>query len=180
MKIDQIAIAIREPKGFEELKEKFGLKEWTDDIVTSLSIIGDPKNGHAKAVTNKAHLRFNYELGIELEVLQYLEGESFHDNNPMNQSRFFFSHIGIHVDDAEPMPDLDLPLLQETFTREHTNKFFTDPQSRGYGRKYHYRIYQLAPGVIVKYIKRMYGTTLVSKSDEQEHSAIMEAIKGAM
>jgi hypothetical protein len=47
-------------------------------------------------------------------------------------------------------------LVQETFTTKHTSEYLTKEGSPGFGRKYHYRIFELSPGSYIKYIKRIH------------------------
>ena len=112
-----------------------------------------------EAVINEAYLQFNYDLGIELEIIRYTNGDNWHSPfgsaNPMP----FISHVGIHLDAHEPMPELPhgCRLAQETFTISHTSEYLT--KGAGAGRKYHYRIFELAPQTYIKYIKRIEPVT---------------------
>lgn len=167
MKMDQIAFYARTDVQEYAIKEHFGLTkaEWVKDTVTARSILPDPYVGHPDNVNetvNVANLLFNYDLGIELEILRYVEGSHFHDyNHALGYDKVdpFISHIGIHLADEENFPEVDdcfFNLRQETFTISHTAPYLTDPNSPGFGRKYHYRIYEMAPNHFVKYIKRVH------------------------
>lgn len=161
MKCDQIAFYAATQQQSDAIKAHFGLThaEWVQDTVTARSIVNGVDG------INKAELQFNYSLGIELEILRYIEGMSWHHANPLASSAFtrgllkapFISHVGIHLDDGEPFPEMaGCRLVQETFTLEHTGKYLTDPASPGFGRKYHYRIFELSPGSYIKYIARIH------------------------
>lgn len=147
MKIDQVAYYCRTKVEEDILKQSLGLgkAEWLNDSVTAYSVMNEV------AGINKAELSFNYSLGIELEILRYVEGRNWHENNDMD---FFISHIGIHLDDNEEFPIMeDAKLVQETFTLTHTSAYLTT--GKGAGRKYHYKIYELSSGNFLKFIKRI-------------------------
>lgn len=165
MKIDQIAFFASTPEQADQIKGQFGLtdKEWIRDLVTARSIVRGVES------INKAELLFNYTLGIELEILCYLPDENgrrhdWHQNNPLAGSaanRFyvkspFISHVGIHLEDGEPFPKMvHCRLVQETFTVSHTSEYLTKPGSPGFGRQYHYQIFEMSPGTYIKYIRRI-------------------------
>lgn len=165
MKIDQIAFYCADEKSEAAIKVHFGLQnaEWKQDTVTALSsIFGED------AVINIGHLQFNYDIGIEMEILRYAEdSEHWHLDQVWKQKLFgsyspFISHVGIHLgrDDAvgwvEDFPIVDeklFRLVQETWTQHHTNPFVVER-----GRLYHYRIYQCRhTQSYIKYIKRVAG-----------------------
>lgn len=152
--LDQIAIYCSTPEEARRAKAAWGLAsaDWTQDVVEGSGWV----NGQYVAYS-KAKLEFNYDLGIELEILTYLEGDNWHRQNKLatrdgTETKLtapILSHIGFHVND-EPMPDLPFPLVQELFTSSHTNPAIQ-------GRSYHYRIYDTRGlnGVFSKYIKRV-------------------------
>jgi hypothetical protein len=155
MKIDQVAWYARDEKAADELKIKLGLQDakWIIDNVTGKSIFEDETID-----INKGHLQFNYDLGIELEILTYTSGQHWHQRtNPFwldKSQSFFHSHTGLHLDPGDIFPDMPGCLLvQETFTLSHTSEYLTT--GAGAGRKYHYRIHQLSPGNYIKFIKRI-------------------------
>jgi len=170
MKIDQIAFYARTKDQEERIKVLLGLdtEPWVEDVVTAKSLFPD-----GQWCINKGRLQFNYSLGIELEILTYIEGRHWHlasgDHYAMgapvsyNQAgnplwgigREFISHVGIHLDDGADFPAMDgCTLVQETFTQSHTSEYLTT--GGGAGRKYHYRIFELAPGTYIKYIRRIH------------------------
>lgn len=157
MKIDQIAFYCNSERCVAEVKKWFNLQEakWIQDTVTGQSIIAD--GCHTYVSQNVAELQFNYDLGIELEILHYVKGDNWHMFNPAFSNKPFISHVGIHLGDDEDFPVMEgAKLVQETKTLSHTGEYLTSPDSPGYGRKYHYRIFQTAPGHYVKYIKRIH------------------------
>jgi len=157
MKMDQIAFACSDE--LQAVKVKLALdladKSWIKDVVTALSEVLLP-NGERLRAQNVAELQFNYDLGIELEILRYVSGPNWHQSSPLNLNRIFTSHSGIHLEDGEEFPDMNgFPLVQETWTLSHTAPYLTKLGSPGYGRKYHYRIHELSPGSYVKFIRRV-------------------------
>lgn len=156
MKIDQIAFYCQSKEEATKLVKQLGLLDanWIEDRVTARSIVNGVEG------RNVAELAFNYDRGIELEILRYVEGPSWHDTNPLfkgEAGKPFVSHIGIHLEDDEDFPPMESAVLvQETFTESHTAEYLTKEGSPGYGRTYHYRIFELSPGSYVKYIKRIH------------------------
>lgn len=152
MKIDQIAFYANDENEANRIKQQFGLldAQWIKDTVVANSTVGTLKG------TNVAELQFNYDLGIELEILRYIGGISWHDNNPSRGNiGSFISHVGIHLDDGEAFPAMEhCRLVQETFTTSHTAKYLTTGPAAG--RKYHYRIFEMSPGSYIKYIRRIH------------------------
>lgn len=164
MKIDQIAFYAKDKNAEAIIKSHFGLlnAKWIEDEVTAESILNDDGD----KVINKAYLQFNYDLGIELEILRYDEmSEHWHVDQVFKQSIFakstggyypFISHVGVHLDQGEDFPvvaDAFFDLVQETWTQKHTNPYIVEK-----GRLYHYRIYQCKNSKsYIKYIKRVAG-----------------------
>lgn len=104
--LDQIAVVVSNPAMAVMAMRSFGLEEaeWTEDIV-----VGHGKVHGKPLEHSKARLLFNYDLGIELEILQYLEGDNWHAHvTPGAFPRI--SHMGFHVNAGE-MPDLPFPLV---------------------------------------------------------------------
>jgi hypothetical protein len=136
----------------DELKSDLGLDKakWLLDRVTAKSKVR--KGTHLETGINVAELQFNYDLGIELEIIRYIDGPHWHP--PMQpQLRRFQSHVGIHLDDGEPFPLMDnSPIVQETFTTEHTSEYLVKLD-----RKYHYRIHEVSRGTYIKFIRRIRG-----------------------
>lgn len=166
MKIDQIAFYAKSVDEVDRIKTALGLSgaKWIIDEVTAKSLFPD---GHWEV--NKGVLQFNYDLGIELEILTYVEGRHWamdskiqysaifeQKGNPLWSLPMFISHVGIHLEDGEPFPaEMNgCPLVQETFTISHTSEYLTT--SEGAGRLYHYRIHEMVPGTYIKYIRRIH------------------------
>jgi hypothetical protein len=159
MKMDQIAIAVTDERQATVVMNHFGLqaKPWIEDIVTCQSwVLGAGQHEHR----NVAHLRFNYDLGMEFEIIRWTEGPSWHLRSPWyGLNSPFFSHMGVHLEEGEdwPMETNDCKLMQKTRTLTHSNPAYSDPKSRLYHRQYTYRIYAFSPGTYVKYIRRING-----------------------
>jgi len=87
LQIDQVAIYVGDRnKAVEDFSKTFSLNEWVEDEVES-----DVFN---------YNLAFNYSLlegGIEFELIENVEGTSYH--NELEPP--CISHFGIHVDDLE-------------------------------------------------------------------------------
>jgi hypothetical protein len=154
MKCDQCAWYAKDDDAATCLIKSFGLedKKWVNDLVTGKSLFPD-----GSWSVNVGKLRFNYDLGIELEVLTYTEGRHWHQSDSMWNNyapSIFISHIGYHLDDGEEFPEVNWPLVQETFTISHTAEYLTTGPAAG--RKYHYRIHQVSTGSYVKYIRRIH------------------------
>jgi hypothetical protein len=149
-KIDQLAFISHSERDTQAIKQQLGLHaaEWVEDIcVASGEVRGVPG-------VNKARLLFNYDMGIEVEILQYLEGPNY--ASQLQGGRI--AHFGIHADSfkvregyAAP-PVFDAPIIQRVKTRSHTNPFLVET-----GRRYQYTIYDtlLSLGVFTKVIERI-------------------------
>ena len=76
MKMDQIAFYCSDEAGQDKIKKMFGLEnaEWIRDEVTAKSLFQD-----GTYEINVADLQFNYDLGIELEILRYKKGKNWHE-----------------------------------------------------------------------------------------------------
>lgn len=151
MKMDQIAFYCNTDLAELMVKNAFGLadKEWVQDYV-----IGDSSVFGGPFIENKAHLQFNYDLGIEIELLRYVEGPHWHTFE-VDERAAFISHIGVHLDANEPFPDMGIgwSMVQETFTKSHTNAFVNEKK-----RKYHYQIFRsYGTKTYIKFIKRIEG-----------------------
>lgn len=146
-KIDQVAFASKSEFDTAALKAMFGLSkaEWKEDIVLAAGRV----NGVLGA--NRARLLFNYDLGIELEILQYLEGPNYIDAAGIKGRQM--CHLGMHWDGTGEMPRFGgASVIQEVQTIEHTNQFLVDSR-----RKYRYTIFDTREprGVFLKVIERI-------------------------
>lgn len=143
-KIDQLAFISHSEKDTQAIKNQLGLQDasWTEDIcVASGEVRGVPG-------VNKARLLFNYDMGIEVEILQYLEGPNY--ASQLGGGRV--CHYGIHAVAGKPVPTFDAPIIQRVKTRTHTNEFLLST-----GRRYQYTIYDTlnSLGVFTKVIERI-------------------------
>jgi hypothetical protein len=165
MKLEQIAFYAHNEEQVETIKDQFGLLtgKWIEDIVE-----GDVEIHGLEGVHNsKAHLRFNYELGVELEILTYLEGPHWHMTRPeFLRGEIFQSHLGIKMQPSDLVGGSTTHpiLMQKMMTRTHSN-----PVLKAEKRTYEYQIYDLTRGTSnrhlgtdLKYIWRVGG--------EYEHS----------
>ena len=143
-KIDQLAFISHSERDTLAIKRQLGLEdaEWIEDIcVASGEVRGVPG-------VNKARLLFNYDMGIEVEILQYLEGPNYASN--LSGGRL--CHYGIHAAPNQVPPTFDAPIIQRVKTRSHTNEFLLTT-----GRRYQYTIYDTLQslGVYTKVIERI-------------------------
>lgn len=155
IKIDQIAIATKDADALVETLQAVGLNDWIrDEVVATGSVRGE------ESQTNDAKLRFNYQMGIEFEVLEYTVGKSWHDElRKLEGGANFLSHIGFHIHDEkesvpcageivsktaeEKLQEIKAAFLakgfkiaQEVWTDSHTNAYLQEQK-----RKYHYIIF---------------------------------------
>jgi hypothetical protein len=144
--VDQVAWYAVDTDAREKLKELFGLEhaEWITDVAMGRAV---HRKREYRSVA--ALLEFNYDLGIELEIV------TFGSESPYWQKRFrknpsFLSHIGIHVEEFPE--DFEFPIIYEMWTEAHTNPYLIERK-----RFYHYRIYGTLRvlGVYLKMIKRV-------------------------
>ena len=170
LKIDQIAIATKDSKKLVKTLEMLGLDEWTFDEVVAEGTVRGVEG------SNKAYLNFNYQMDIEFEVLEYVEGASWHDKlrESKEKSSNFLSHIGYHIHDEKEviagsgeivvataedrLQEIKTKFLQagykvaqEVWTVSHTNAYLLQQK-----RKYHYIIFDTVEelGFDVKLIVR--------------------------
>src|SRR5574339_553545 len=98
MKADQIAYYCATREDSDDLKRKLGLAAdaWIEDIVTAKSWVWNKRKSKEKLI-NIASLQFNYQLGIEFEIIRYLSGPNWHQtrNDLYGRNERFFSHVGI-------------------------------------------------------------------------------------
>ena len=98
MKLDQIAYYAHDEHQVLELKSSFGLQdsEWIEDVAS-----GTVKTG-IDSGRSEGLLRFNYDLGIELEILTYLSGPHWHEQpSEYLEGSTFLSHVGFQMDEGE-------------------------------------------------------------------------------
>lgn len=157
IKLDQIATYAHDEEQADAIKRSLGLEkaEWKlDEVVGRVDL---PQRKIVGA-NSKGLLQFNYDLGIEFEILTYLEGPHWHQDwsDEVRAGPFgvpFLSHIGIHLEGDEfPAWAANFPLVQEMWTESHTNEYVNKMH-----RRYHYRILDARPmlGYYVKLIRRL-------------------------
>lgn len=148
MLLNQVAFYAETIEESDRIKDLFGLRNetWIKDTVTARSSVYG-----SGWETNVAELEFNYSMQIELEILRYIKGPSWHDVDRNLNRNSFISHIGIHLEDGEDFPPMPgCMLVQETITDNHTSEYLVKN-----GRTYHYKIFKLTQGSYIKYIKRI-------------------------
>lgn len=155
LRIDQLAFACHSDEQEKEIMRAMGLEaaEWTVDECTAVGRIGNYKPIEGE---NTAKLMFNYDLGIEVEILRYLDGPNYLDLLGTNQG---VCHIGMHVEKGTPLQDkadvaalFPFRIIQQVETRAHTNQFLLDS-----GRRYRYTIFDSTAilGTCLKVIERI-------------------------
>lgn len=190
MKLDQIAIYVHNTNQVDSIKMQLGLhnSEWIEDIVEGEVTVSLPDREKGKqSGKSVGRLLFNYDLGIELELLTYLDGPHWHIRNKNFKNGYpFISHLGFHLDDDESIdgnPFHGFSLVQEMMTKKHTNKYVN---SRG--RTYHYKIFSPDNDAIsvflpdLKLIKRIQSSDKnianFKSSEKQEQAGERNYYKG--
>lgn len=156
MNLDQLAYYAHNTDQANQIKRTLGLlaADWIEDIAEGFVDVRSEDGTFSAGQHSKGLLQFNYDLGIELEILTYLEGAHWHENKPEFRSGMpFISHIGFHMEPGEQLPERirnHFRLLQVMDTLNHTNQYIKD-----LGRTYHYEIYQSYFGPDMKFIWRI-------------------------
>lgn len=153
-KVEQVALYTPDIKKAITLhKAVLGLNQWTNDVVTAQGTCF----GKAIDGGSVGNLAFNYDLGIEFELLNYVKGINWHSERGRNLDETFLSHMGWHVDDIESekkylYDNFGIEVAQELFTQNHTNEFLKENK-----RTYHYCVFDTleALGWDLKLIKRI-------------------------
>ncbi len=160
MKIDQLAFLARTDQDEAAIKNMLRLSKarWiTDTVVAKGYVRGGNKTRHDTFESvNTATLQFNYDLGIEVEILRYTEGHNYPDEGKVQSCHL--CHVGFHINRGKELPKgmpgfvFQMPIIQEVWTQTHTNEYLLST-----GRKYHYTIYDTKPllGVYLKVIERI-------------------------
>jgi hypothetical protein len=157
-KIEQVALAPRNPRAALRLLKAMGIAGWVHDTVRARGWVNVPGEMAERTGENVADLSFNYsalDAANELEVLKYTEGDNWlAGRGPC------VSHLGMHCDLPELrrwkafFADRNIAIAQEVVTQSHTNPEIKD------SRRYNYCIFNTHPilGVDVKFIVRLpYG-----------------------
>jgi hypothetical protein len=160
LKIDQLAFLARSDEDELAIKKQLRLSDahWVEDEVVATGFVrGSRKAGEPrKQATNRAKLLFNYDLGLEVEILRYIEGANYADVGHVNSCQL--CHIGAHVEKGKQLPEtmqnwvVAAPIIQQVETQTHTNEFLLKT-----GRRYRYTIYDTKHflGVYFKVIERL-------------------------
>lgn len=156
-KIDQLAIYTQDPKSTRDLLGVlFGMTEWVQDIAVGS---GEVYGTYHRTIAGD--LSFNYQTGIEIEVLHYVTPDHWHSARARMAAEYmtpglFVSHIGVHVDDmAEARKVYERAgwrVAQEVHTFTHTNPYLKER-----GRTFHYVVWD-SRGIIgfdLKLIQRI-------------------------
>lgn len=154
MKLDQLCFYCEEHWQVKTIMNVFGLPEadWIKDEVTMVTRLYPNNDWQAST----ALLMFNESLGMQLEIMRVLSGPCWILADNFNLNQIFISHIGLHLAENEPWPDMP-GLLQESVTQQHTADAFHDPASSQYKRRYHYRIHRLPHSrLYLKLIRRLH------------------------
>lgn len=147
-KIEQVAIAPKDPERAIDLLKKLGMDQWHHDtVVAAGQVFGYPGR-------NTAELAFNYQgiEGKELEVLNYVQGQNWIDTRGKN----IVSHLGMHCSEKELteyrqfFASEGIQVAQEVNTESHTNPVIAGK------RQYNYVIFDTKHilGVDLKFIVR--------------------------
>lgn len=130
MKIDQIAFAAYSDEDEARIKDVLGLTDaqWVEDLVVAKGTVA------GLGGVNTAKLLFNYDYGIELEILRYTEGPNYLDLQQIPAGHV--CHVGMHYTGEGDIPDFPADIIQQVETESHTNPFLL-----AQGRKYRYTIY---------------------------------------
>lgn len=160
IKIDQLAFAAYSDEDEAAIKKQFRLTDadWVEDQVVASGYVRGARNaGEPRGESiNVAKLLFNYDLGVELEILRYTKGHNYVAQAGIKPCHL--CHIGAHVEKGKELPisfrewALACPVVQQVETKTHTNAFLVET-----GRRYRYTIYDTKPllGVFFKVIERL-------------------------
>jgi hypothetical protein len=153
-KVEQIAICVPNKRiGAKKLLNKIGAsEEWHSDIVLAQGRVG--RVCSVDNSWNVAKLDFNYDFlpGIEFEILEYVEGRNWMEDEELPA----ISHFGMHVTEEELLDwktffeKNEIPVVQEVHTLSHTNPAIVGK------RNYHYCIFNTRQtlGFDLKFIVR--------------------------
>lgn len=151
MKMDQVAIAYRTEEEKAAIKASLGLadKEWIKDVVSAdVRVLG--RHGDIVNSKNVAELEFCMVLGMQFELIRYVEGPNWIDTaSRLGTDLPMVAHVGFHLDEGEEWPDFAGVLVQEAWTTAHTNEAVNKAD-----RRYQYRIYRVGSAYF-KFIKRL-------------------------
>ncbi len=143
-KLDQVAYIAFDDEDEQRIKKLFNLQDaaWVEDHVLAHGLV------RGESAENQAKLLFNYDLGIELEILRYTAGANYASDLLGGD----MCHIGFHYSGEGEVPTFDAPIIQQVETVSHTNDYLLST-----GRRYRYTIYDTYDehGVYMKVIERI-------------------------
>lgn len=159
LQLDQVAFCARSTEHEFLIKKSLGLlgAQWIEDEVVATGYV----NGISGETTNRAKLLFCYKYGIEIEILQYLEGKNYLDQEESFIESLKPCHFGFHVEKGKNLPEGTenkvfgrFDVAQQVVTQSHTNEFLIET-----GRRYRYTIYNSKHvfGTHLKVIERIMG-----------------------
>lgn len=153
MQMNQVAIAFTTDEARENIKKALNLtnERWVKDTVKSeVTVRG--RHGALVAGENVAELEFCMAMGgQQFELIRYKSGPNWIDEAArIGATLPMIAHVGFHLEDGEDWPPAELvgELVQEAYTKEHSNKEVGE-------RRYHYRVYRLGPSTYFKFIRRI-------------------------
>ena len=154
LKIDQLAFLAHDDHQEDMIKRMLRLTDadWVEDVVRAEGTV----QGYSGVQSNTAKLLFNYDLGLEVEILRYTDGPNYADVGSVIGGRL--CHVGMHVEKGQELPEnfkdwvFPANIIQQVETKEHSNQFLIDS-----GRRYRYTIYDTRAlfGVYLKVIERL-------------------------
>lgn len=162
-KWEQIAIYTPHFDATKVLLQSFGCKTWVEDYVTAKGTVG-PLSDKERILV--AHLAFNYDLNIELELIQYHTTPNWHSYKQSclkdrDVDSVFLSHISYHVPSIDQELEKYSPffrqagsaVVQRVTTIAHSNPKVGD-------RRYEYAILdtRASIGFDLKLIERILPT----------------------
>jgi hypothetical protein len=145
MRIDQLAYYCETEAQEIFVKRLFGLDHYTpitDSVVGEGILFGRPVG------LIRARLQFFIQpSGLQFEIMRF-DPACEHPFQKVVQSAPFIAHVGVHLEDHEPFPQLEYAFKMKTLG--HSN-----PEIVASGRTYEYRMFAIAPFSVIKYIKRV-------------------------
>lgn len=154
LELDQIAFAAHSDEDVENIKRLLRLEKanWIVDEATAKGQVPGTFYGVPAFGENVARLEFNYDFGIELEILRYLKGHNYLDAFGVTG----LCHLGCHLRTGcqPPINLTGIQIVQQVQTTAHTSAYLQQT-----GRKYRYTIYDTRKvlGVFFKVIERIGG-----------------------
>lgn len=144
--LDQIAFACNHDEDVDMIKDQLGLLDarWIqDEVIAHGEVDGLPGTNHAR-------LLFNYDYGIEIEILQYLDGHNYVRSQSLESGEI--CHLGFHMNEHCEVPFGRLRVAQKVETSLHTN-----PAVIAANRSYRYTIFDARGifGTNLKVIERI-------------------------